>query len=98
MAVDGYILAKTGGGYACDVAICRAACCRSASFRPDRPGPCEYLTADYRCELHVVGGPPCKPSGCLDYPRHQRDVDTMNAHIERAGIAERCILRVAGDG
>lgn len=63
------------------------------SFRPDKPGPCEYLTERYTCELHEVGGLPCKPSGCSQYPIDQADIDGMNAQIEKAGISERCILR-----
>lgn len=92
MTVRGYIPA-TNGGLACDVSACKAACCRAMSFRPDRPGPCEYLTERYTCELHEAGGPPCKPLGCNLFPRDQADIDGMNAQLEAAGIKERCILR-----
>jgi len=88
----GYIESKRGG-LACDVSVCLAACCRAMSFRPDKPGPCEYLTDRYTCKLHEVGGPNCKPMGCHLYPRNQADIDGMNAQLETAGIKERCILR-----
>jgi len=92
--IRGYILAKSGGGYACDTSICKAACCRSCSFRPDKDGPCEYLTDDYRCELHVVGGIACKPVGCAEYPSSNADVTVMNRMLEASGIKERCHLTV----
>ena len=90
--IKGYIPAPNGG-LMCDVSVCKAVCCRSGNFRPDRKPPCEYLQSDSRCELHVVGGPPCKPSGCNDYPKSQADIDGVNAGAEAAGFTERCLLR-----
>ncbi len=81
------------GGMACPVDQCKAACCRCMSFRPDKPGPCEYLTERHTCELHEVGGDNCKPMGCVNYPLSQADIDGMNQQIEASGITERCLLR-----
>ena len=77
----------------CDTSKCKAVCCRSGNFRPDKKPPCEYLREDNLCELHVVGGPPCKPMGCNDYPRSQADIDGVNKGAEAAGFSERCLLR-----
>lgn len=93
MKVRGYV-AASNGGLACEVARCKAACCRAMSFRPDKPGPCEYLTKRFTCELHEVGGPPCKPLGCVQFPQSQADIDGMNAQLRQAGIEEHCHLKV----
>ena len=87
MTVLGYIDGK------CPTDKCGAFCCKKASCFPDKPGPCEFLQDDLLCYLHVHGGRSCKPRGCNDYPRNQRDVDLMN---ERNGaVGEfRCWLRV----
>lgn len=94
--VIGKIPALEGGGDACPTHICRAACCRVSSFRPGVPGPCEYLREDYRCQLHVEGGLPCKPMGCVTYPQAQSDVTSMNQQLAAAGIVEVCVLQVIG--
>ena len=78
----------------CDTALCKAVCCRAQHFRPDREPPCEYLQSDCRCELHAVGGIGCKPFGCVEYPRRQRDIDAINRDAEKLGLTERCHLRV----
>ena len=64
------------------------------SFRPDKPGPCEYLTDRNTCELHEAGGVACKPLGCYLYPQQQSDVEGMNRQLEQSGIALRCHLKV----
>ncbi len=92
MELIGLVPAENGG-MRCQVEICKAACCRCSSFRPDKPGPCEYLTERHTCELHEVGGDACKPKGCADYPQTQSDIDGMNQQLESAGIQERCLLQ-----
>lgn len=93
MAVTGLVPAANGG-MRCQTEICGAICCKTWSFRPDTPGPCEFLTEDLQCELHLVGGPPCKPMGCAQFPLSQADVDGMNAQLEALGVPERCLLGV----
>lgn len=83
----------SNGGWECPTDICKAACCRGASWSPQRPAPCEFLRSDHGCQMHVEGGMAGKPGGCASYPRDQADIDAMNAGLERAGIAERCQLR-----
>ena len=92
MAIEGYVK-QADGSLACDTDTCKAVCCRSGNFRPDRKPPCEYLEADNKCELHKVGGHNCKPKGCWDYPRSQADIDSVNAGAEAQGFTERCLLR-----
>lgn len=89
--IKGMAPAKNGG-YRCPVEICKAACCRAMSFRPDKPGPCEFVTDGHECKLHLIGGLACKPLGCVQYPKDQADIDAMNEKLEAAGIAERCQL------
>ena len=88
----GYI--ATDGGMRCPTDICGAVCCKATHFRPDKRAPCEYLTDKLTCELHDVGGIKCKPMGCVEYPRSQRDIDAINRLAESAGFTERCQLRV----
>ena len=76
----------------CPVDQCHAVCCRSQHFRPDKPAPCEYVQDNHLCELHVAGGPRCKPLGCVEYPRSQADIDGVNKSAEEAGFTERCML------
>jgi hypothetical protein len=91
MSVTGYVIEN--GIPRCPTEVCNAVCCRATHFRPDRPPPCEYLTAKNTCELHDVGGRACKPVGCADYPNNQADIDMINKQAEQNGFSERCQLR-----
>jgi len=92
MTVLGYV--GEGDDKRCPTEICNAACCRASSAYPGKPGPCEHLDLDVNlCMLH---GTPQKPGGCVQYPRHQADIDVVNRQAEKAGLAERCQLIFVG--
>lgn len=93
MKVSGYII-EEGKAPRCPIEICGAICCMSSSFRPDRKGPCEYLTKELSCELHKIGGPRCKPLGCHEYPRSQADIDAINKLAKDLGFTQRCQLNI----
>jgi len=44
MPIEGYVYEN--GIPRCPTEICKAVCCRTASFRPDRLGPCLEPTSD----------------------------------------------------
>lgn len=91
MSITGYIIKD--GANQCPVDVCKAVCCRSTHYIAGLPGPCEKLTADFKCREHERGGIKAKPWGCAEYPRNQLDIDQINKQAENAGLRERCQLR-----